>query len=146
MLKSFDAALQIAMDTTLSMSDGITCVYNPPFTIINLFDTMKELGEHENLELCRKRMLDVAPALILATRDKVAVYAEPDGSFSYCQGYPAITSQGVPVCIPRLPESDVNANSLAGGSRTRLLRALGITPAPLFDEKDAKRFFELCGE
>ena len=69
-----------------------------------------------------------------------------NGAFSYCIGHPAPYSQGQPVCVPNLPESDVNANSLAQGARTMTLKALGIVNAPLFGKADAKRFFERCGE
>ena len=50
------------------------------------------------------------------------------------------------VCVPGLPESDVNANSLAAGSRTRLFKVLDINSPSIFDENDAKIFFELVGE
>jgi hypothetical protein len=50
------------------------------------------------------------------------------------------------VCIPGLPESDVNSNALAKGSRTMTLKALDIPSMPIFDENDTKLFFELCGE
>ena len=55
-------------------------------------------------------------------------------------------SQGKPVCVNGSYESDVNANSLANGSRVRPLLILGITPPALFDERDAKLFYEMCGE
>ena len=48
--------------------------------------------------------------------------------------------------VPNLPESDVNANSLAQGARTMTFTALGIPNMPLFGSKDAERFFEICGE
>jgi hypothetical protein len=35
---------------------------------------------------------------------------------------------------------------LAQGARERTLIALDIPLSPLFDEKDTKLFFELCGE
>jgi hypothetical protein len=50
------------------------------------------------------------------------------------------------VCIKGLPESDVNSNALAQGSRTMTLKALDIPSMPIFDEADTKLFFELAGE
>ena len=79
-------------------------------------------------------------------KKKVLLFAEPDGAFSYCIGHPSPTSQGQPVCVPYLPESDVNANSLAQGARTMTFTALGIPNMPLFGEEDSKRFFEIAGE
>lgn len=143
--KAFDASVEIALSDA-DMYQGITCVYNPPFTILNLLETMKDIGDTDAYERSKKKLRDKAPALLRVTKEKVSKFAEPDGSFSYCVGHPAITSQGVHVCVPKLPESDVNANSLASGSRTRLLRVLDITPPPLYDENDAKIFFEMVGE
>ena len=146
MQKAFRAAVDIACNDELPMSDGITCVYNPPFTMLNLFKTMDDVGDKENYDLCKKMIKDAAPEILRKTADKVKKYAEPDGSFSYCQGHPSTTSQGMPVCIPGLPESDVNSNALARGSRSMTLRALDIPVVPIFDGNDTKLFFELCGE
>ncbi len=146
MLKSFKAAVDIACDTALPLGGGITCVYNPPFTMLNLLTTMEEVGDDDNYAASKRMLRDIAPELLRKTADKVKLFAEPDGSFSYCIGYPALTSQGVKVCVPYLPESDVNANSLANGSRTRTLKVLDIPSTPIFDENDTKAFFELAGE
>lgn len=146
MMKSFKAAVDIACDDTLAQSDGITCVYNPPFTMLNLFKTMEDVGDKENYELAKKMIRERSPEILRKTADKVKIYSEPDGSFSYCVGHPSYTSQGMHVCIPGLPESDINSNALAKGSRTMTLKALDIESMPIFDEKDTKLFFELCGE
>ena len=128
------------------MYQGITCVYNPPFTMLNLFETMRELGMNDEYAASKKLLRERAPELLMRTAKKVATFAEPDGSFSYCVGHPAPVSQGMKVCIPNLPESDVNANALAQGARTMTLEAIGIKSVPIFDENDAKMFFEICGE
>ncbi len=146
MKKAFGQAVEIACNNTLPLSDGITCVYNPPFTMLNLFAFMKEVDDKENYDVCKKMIKERAPEILLKTAEKVKLYSEPDGSFSYREGYPSATSQGMRVCIPDLHESDVNANALAQGSRTMTLKALDIPPSPIFDEKDTKLFFELAGE
>ena len=143
--KAFDASIDIALSPE-DMYQGITCVYNPPFTILNLLETMKDIGDTEGYERSKKKLRDKAPELLRVTKEKVQNFAEPDGSFSYCVGHPAVTSQGMKVCVPGLPESDVNANSLATGSRTRLFKVLDINPPSIYDENDAKIFFELIGE
>ena len=143
--KAFDASVEIALSPA-HMYQGITCVYNPPFTILNLLTTMQELGDTEAYERSKKKLRDKAPELLRVTKEKVQKFAEPDGAFSYCEGHPSSTSQGMKVCVPGLPESDVNANSLASGSRTRLFKVLDITPPPMFDENDAKIFFDMIGE
>ena len=58
----------------------------------------------------------------------------------------AMAKEGKPVCIEGSFESDVNANSLANGSRVRPLLILGITPPAIFDGADARTFYEMCGE
>ena len=141
---AFNAAIDIAvLDTRI---DGLVSVYNPPFIMMNLVEIMKTLGQNDILERCQKRLKENASKLIEIARKKVLLFAEPDGAFSYCIGHPAVWSQGQPVCVPNLPESDVNANSLAQGARTMTFDALGIKNVPLFDENDAKIFFEIAGE
>jgi hypothetical protein len=89
---------------------------------------MEDAGDKEGYEIAKRILKEKCAELLSKTAKKISVYKEPDGSFSYCQGYPAVTSQGMHVCIPHLPESDVNANALARGSRTMTLRALDIAP------------------
>ena len=114
--------------------------------MLNLFSTMKDVGDTENYERSKQILRERSAELLIKTADKVKKYAEPDGSFSYAIGHPSPTSQGMSVCIPGLPESDVNSNSLARGSRTMTLKALDIDPSPIFDENDSKIFFSMIGE
>jgi hypothetical protein len=143
-VEAFDAAMDVAcLDQPI---DGITSVYNPPFTMLNLYGTVNSFYDNSVREECQKRLVEKAPLILRRAMEKVAPFKEPDGSFSYAKGYPAVTSQGMYVCIPYLPESDVNANALAQGARTMTFKALGIQNTPLFDENDAKIFFEIAGE
>jgi len=144
MENAFDAAIETAISDTRVR--GLVDVYNPPYVMLNLFSLMKELGQNDILERCKKRLHEKAPEILETARNKVLLFSEPDGAFSYCIGHASATSQGQPVCVPNLPESDVNANSLARGARTMAFEALGIEKMPLFGEADSKRFFELCGE
>ena len=141
---AFNAAIDIALlDTEIGT---LVSVYNPPFIMLNLFELMQTLGQNDILERCKARLKENTADIIEVSRKKVLLFAEPDGAFSYGVGHPAPRSQGQPVCVPGLPESDVNANSLAQGSRTMIFKALGIRNMPLFDENDAKIFFEIAGE
>ena len=54
--KAFDASIEIALSPD-DMYQGITCVYNPPFTILNLLETMKDIGDTEGYELSKKKLL-----------------------------------------------------------------------------------------
>jgi V/A-type H+-transporting ATPase subunit E len=87
-----------------------------------------------------------AAKLLRITYDRLLPFKKPDGSFSYCKNCSSFWSQGKPVCIENSYESDVNANSLANGSKRRTLLILDIPTPPIFDENDSKLFFELCGE
>ncbi len=143
-VEAFDAAMDIAcLDQPI---DGITSVYNPPYTMLNLYNTVEQFYDSSIKEECQRILKQKAALLIRRAMEKVEPFKEPDGSFSYIKGRPSSTSQGVRVCIPNLPESDVNANALAQGARTMTFKALGIRNDKLFDEKDARQFFELCGE
>lgn len=143
-VEAFNAAIDIAcLDMPI---DGITSVYNPPATILTLFASINNFYDESIKEKCQKRLYEKAPLIIRRAAEKVAPHKEPDGSFSYIVGHPPHRSQGMPVCIPNLPESDVNANALAQGARTMVFDALGIRNDPLFDENDAKIFYELAGE
>ena len=144
--KAFAAALEITCNSPLTEKDGITSVYNPPYTMLNLFSMMQDVGDDENYAVAKKMIRERAPEILRKTADKVKLYSEPDGSFPYGMGHPSYTSQGVYVCIPDIPESDVNANALAHGTLTRTLRALDIPESPFFDERDTEIFFELAGE
>ena len=143
-VEAFDASMDIAcLDQPI---DGITSVYNPPFTMLNLYGSVNAFYDQSVKDECQKRLVQKAALMLRRSMEKVAPFKEPDGSFSYCKGSPASYSQGMPVCIPGLPESDVNANALAQGARTMTFGALGIENTPLFDENDAKIFFEIAGE
>jgi len=143
-VEAFDAAVYVAcLDEPIG---GITSVYNPPFTMLNIYGTVKNFYDNSVREICQKKITENAPLVLRRAMEKVAPFKEPDGSFSYCKGHPASHSQGMPVCIPDLPESDVNANALAQGARTMTFSALGIPNAHLFDENDARIFFEIAGE
>ena len=114
--------------------------------MLNLIELMTALGQNDIMERCKKRLKEKTPEIIRMAKKKTLLFAEPDGAFSYCIGHPSSTSQGQPVCIPGLPESDVNANSLAQGARSMTFTALGIPNMPLFGKEDAEKFFEICGE
>ena len=143
-VEAFEAAMDVAcLDEPIG---GITSVYNPPFTMLNLYDTVGKFYDNSFKDELQKRLQEKAALVIRRAMEKVTPFKKPDGSFSYSPDCPATRSQGTPVCIPKLPESDVNANALAQGARRMTFAALGIRNDALFDEKDAKIFFEIAGE
>ena len=137
-----------ALDVLLSDSpfSCITEVFNPPFSLLNLMEIMERTGDKENLLRSKALVRINATKILNITYDRLLPFKKPDGSFSYCKTCSSFWSQGKPVCIENSYESDVNANSLATGSKRRTLLILDIPTPPIYDEKDSEIFFELCGE
>lgn len=143
MIQCFEAALEVGMSD--EPIGAITGVFNPPFSIQNLFATMNSLGDTESAAICRKRAIECAPALLRRTKIRVEQFKKPDGSFSYCTDHSSAYSQSVPAGLG-LNEGDINATTLANSSRGRMLRAIGIETAVLFSEEDSRDFFARIGE
>ncbi len=143
-MTSFDSAIEVLLSDL--PYDGITCIFNPPFTLLNFLEIMEKTGDRENLAKAKARILECGADILRVTKDRLVEFKKPDGSFSYCKDTSSFWSQGKPVCIEGSAESDVNANSLANGSRVRSLKILGIEPPRIFDENDAELFYKLCGE
>ena len=144
LMTSFDSALEVLLSDL--PYGAITDVFNPPFTLLNLFEIMEKTGDKESYALAKAKLRAHGAELLRITRDRLIPFKKPDGSFSYNKECSSFWSQGKPVCIEGSAESDVNANSLAGGSRVRTLKVLDIPSMPLFDERDAEIFYALCGE
>jgi len=124
----------------------ITDVFNPPFSLLNFIQIMEKTGDTENLAKAKALLRENAVRILEITYERLLPFKKPDGSFSYCKTCSSFWSQGKPVCIQGRYESDVNANSLANGSKVRTLIILDIDNPPIFDEKDSEEFFRLCGE
>ena len=141
-------ALDSAIEVLLSdMPYGaITEVFNPPFTLLNFLDVLEKSGDTSALVTAKERIMRHGADIIRTARERLVPFKKPDGSFSYNKECSSFWSQGKPVCIEGSYESDVNANSLANGSRVRSLKILGITPPMFFDENDARIFYKKCGE
>lgn len=141
--KAFNSAIDIAVsDIPVT---AIVDVFNPPFTLLNLLENMKLTGDEENYVKAKARLRERAVELLLATKKKVEVFAKPDGSFSYLPKASCPTSQGCRASLG-VDEGDVNATSLALGSRKRTLWILDIDAGYMCNEADAKLFLELLGE
>ncbi len=143
-MTSFKSALEVLLSDLPIGS--ITDVFNPPFTLLNFLEIMEKTGDTENLAKAKALLRENAVRMLEVTYERLLPFKKPDGSFSYCKTCSSHWSQGKPVCIKDSFESDVNANSLANGSKRRTLLILDIPTLPIFDEKDSEIFFELCGE
>lgn len=141
--RAFDSAIDIAVsDIPVT---AIVDVFNPPFTLLNLLENMKLTGDEENYVKSKARLRERAVELLLATKKKVEVFAKPDGSFSYLPKASCPTSQGCKASLG-VDEGDVNATSLALGSRKRTLWILDIDAGYMCDSSDAEIFLNLLGE
>jgi len=143
-MTSFKSALEVVLSD--APIGAITEVFNPPFSLLNFIEIMTNTGDTENLAKAKALLRENAARLLRVTRERLIPFQKPDGSFSYCKTCSSFWSQGKPVCIEGSFESDVNANSLANGSRVRTFTILDIPNVPIFDENDAKLFYTLCGE
>ncbi len=143
-MRSFDSAIEVLLSDL--PYDGITCIFNPPYTLLNFLEIMEKTGDTENLEKAKARILECGADILRVTKERLMDFKKPDGSFSYCKETSSFWSQGKPVCIEGSRESDVNANSLGNGSRVRAMKILGIEPPKVFDRNDAMLFYEMCGE
>ena len=143
-MEAFKSALSVLL-SDLPIG-AITSVFNPPFTLLNFLEVMENTGDTENLAKARALLRENAAKILRLTYERLLPFKKPDGSFSYEPNRSSHWSQGKPVCIRDSYESDVNANSLANGSKVRTLKILGIPETYIFDEADSERFFKLCGE
>ncbi len=141
--RAFDSAIDIAVaDIPVT---AIVDVFNPPYTLLNLLENMKLTGDEENYRKAKARLRERGAELLLATKKKVEVFAKSDGSFSYLPKASCPTSQGCRASLG-VDEGDVNATSLALGSRKRSLWILDIDAGYMADKEDTKIFLELLGE
>ena len=141
--KAFDSAIDIAVgDIPVA---ALVDVFNPPYTLLNLLENMKLVGDEENYKKAKARLRERGAELLLATKKKVKVFAKPDGSFSYLPKASCPTSQGCRASLG-VDEGDVNATSLALGSRKRSLWILDIDAGYMADKEDTKLFLQLLGE
>lgn len=144
-LPNFEKAIDSCIDATLSdiPAAAVVQVYNPHSAVCSLTGGMKKMGDEDAVAYSKKRYLDSIVPLIEKTRDKLAVFRKPDGSFSYMPNRSACKSQGAPVAIYMENEGDVNATTIAmSGGVGMLLHNLGM-PFKIYDHKDFSEFISV---
>ena len=145
---------EAAFDTTAAviMSDvpvgAAVDVYNPWHILGALINNVRKFGENGESRAADmvKKVMTIAPAAIAKSKEKIALFKKPDGSFSYCPGHAAIRSQGAPVTVPRVPEGDVNGNCIATiGLVNSIYSALGLESdiVKIFTPEDGKIFVNI---
>jgi len=141
------AAAMRAITSSEPVRAGVD-IYNPWFAIGNVkavYRAAGEDGERRAREITAVAR-EMAPEAIRATKAKVALFEKEMGSFSYGLSGASPTSQGQPVCIPGLPEGDINGHIISSvGAIGHVLRTLDLADQrpPLFIKKDRLRYLEL---
>ncbi len=117
-LPNAKAAAQSAIDAITSdeKMGAVVDLYNTWFSIQNILNNLRKYGTEADENLADVIVTDLrakASAAILKSKEKIAVFQKPDGSFSYTPSYSSNTSQGMPVALPNSYEGDVNATGIS---------------------------------
>ena len=145
-----------SMEAVQSAIDAITAdepigagvdLYNTWFSINNILENIKNNGTDEDKadgERVLQMLREQAPAAIIVSRDKIASFKKPDGSFSYTPKYSSSTSQGCPAALPNSEEGDVNGNIIAmTGLIGNICSALDMSRPLLFGAYERHIFVEI---
>ena len=138
--RAIESAIRIALNPTKAKC--MVEIYNPICSIQNLLDNVKRSGKVELISTAEKLLCDNARLLIKTTKEKLAVFMKPDGSFSYNYNRSTPISQMVEVSLG-LDEGDMNAVALADSSRSRTLSILGIDAGVLCTDEARADFFRI---
>ena len=125
----------------------VTQIWNTWYAVRNIISTLRLYGKEENklADEIITELYKVAPSAILKTAEKTLPMKKSGSSFSYGIDWPCIVSQGSPVCIPHLPEGDVNATVMASNLMTNIIfTALELSDyeVPLFGKEEGKLFLD----
>ena len=150
---SMEAAMS-AIDAITSDEpiQGVVDLWNTWVAVRNIVMSLREYGGEDGEKQARAildRVQREALGAIKATKEKIAPFKKPDHAFSYCREYPAPTSQGAPVCIPYLPEGDMNATVISVTLMIEMVyNALGLFDkmVPLFGKEEGERFLAIVEE
>jgi len=91
----------------------------------------------------RDRLCKNAPQYITVAYEKYLPFRKEDGSFSFTPEFSSNASQGMPVCVSRMREGDVNASYISIVSvPARIFAALGYQDArpDIYTPNDYKKF------
>ncbi|MBO5316325.1 MAG: hypothetical protein J6B48_07855 [Clostridia bacterium] len=145
-LPNAEQALKSALNVALK-PDGanrIVFIYNPLCAMKEAINSITLSRGAEYADNIRKIILNSAPEVISAARNKVLRFKKNDGSFSYCPDRSADKSQGVPVAIPNTNEGDVNSTKISlCAVLGETCGALGINRPSVFSLDDGNAFFRL---
>jgi len=143
---AYSAIAAIASDEPIG---AVVDLWNNWVAISNIKASLRKFGGDKEKALADeivKILRKDAVAAIRKTKEKIAPFKKADHSFSYSKNYASPISQGQPVCIPYLPEGDMNGMVIAVTLMIGMIYgALDLTSyaVPLYGEEESKIFLEI---
>jgi hypothetical protein len=141
------AALSVIECATTSETAQTVCFqYNVWFSLLNILDSLRSCGGEEGAKKADEISLSLlknCTEAIRATKEKALTFKKPDGAFSSYTYGTADHSQGMPVAIKGIKESDVNGSNIcSNGTAKRMFKALGLEDfyIPLYSENAYEMF------
>jgi hypothetical protein len=129
----------------------IVDIWNPWVAFNRCIKNMEDCGENGKeraLALKKELYADYAKA-IRVTKEKLALFQKPDGSFSYFKDRSSHTSQAVFVSLPNQNEGDVNATVIGTNNFTyelfTLVNPMGLGRLPFALTKERYLFYKILG-
>ena len=153
-IPNLEKSIKVALDGIYSDDPvGIVCdVYNSWYTLSSLFTNIwvthsKEDAERKIGEI-RSALYKDAVMVIRKTINKIKAFRKPDGGFSYLKNRSSELSQSMPVTLPNMPESDVNATIISGPQLINFsMDVLGLKHRPpIFGKAEYERYIGILEE
>lgn len=142
----------IAAITSDEQIHAVVDLWNTWVAVKNITASLRKFGGEDGNKLADEIVAELrrgAVAAVRKTKEKIAPFKKPDHAFSYTRNYPSPISQGMPVCIPGLPEGDMNATVISVTLMVGMIYGaleLNEYHVPIFGDEEAARFVEILEE
>lgn len=129
--------------------NSVVSLWNTWEAITRIVENLRKNGGEDGERMAREiydSMRRRAPEAIRRSKEKIEIFKKEDGGFSYKPDYASPTSQGVPVCIPYLPEGDVNATVISVPLLVKsIFAALDLKDCivPIYGSAEREKFLEI---
>ena len=151
LMPNADKAIRSAINaiSTDQSATAVTDVYNTWFAVTRLKRNLRLYGGEEGNKLADeivRELRENAPETLRLTKEKLAAFAKPGGSFSYCLTHSSARSQGMPVTFENAWEGDINATIICSSDILNYIYlALELPGAkvPIFGEDDLERYLAI---
>lgn len=152
-----EKAAKAAIDAITSdekMTAGVD-LYNTWFSISKIISNLRTYGTvksvdgvsmtgNERADRIMTELYSIAAPAIVKSKEKIAEFAKPDGSFSYNPQSSSSTSQGMPVAVPGTNEGDLNGTIIGStGLVTNIFSALELPTVAIYGECDLYRLLSI---